>query len=342
MDVEFITKLPTPKEIRKKYPLTEKGKQIKANRDRTLKAILSGRDKRLILIIGPCSADNEAAVLEYISRLKSLKEDVEDKIFIIPRVYTTKPRTTGLGYKGMLHSPVPSEKPDLVKGLVATRKLHIHSITELGLSCADEMLYPEEAAYLTDVLSYLTIGARSVENQAHRLVASGVNIPIGMKNPTSGDLSIMLNAILAAQHGHCFAYRGWEVKTYGNEFVHGILRGYVNHEGKRMPNYHYEDLMALYKAYGAMALENPGIIIDVNHGNSNKQYLEQMRIAKEIMYNRTESQALQRLIKGFMIESYLEDGHQPVGGTIFGKSITDPCLGWNKTEKLIYELYTML
>jgi 3-deoxy-7-phosphoheptulonate synthase len=304
--------------------------------------ILSGKDSRILLIIGPCSADREDAVLEYIHRLVPVQEKVKDKILIIPRIYTNKPRTTGDGYKGIATQPDPTEEPDLVKGLKSLRHLHVQAINETGLSCADEMLYPGNDGYLADVLAYVAVGARSVENQQHRLVASGLAVPVGMKNPTSGDLSVMLNSITAAQHPHILSYCGWEVETSGNPLAHAILRGYVDNTGRTCPNYHYEDLMDLYDQYSAKGLQNMGVIVDANHANSGKKYLQQVRICNEVLHSCRHSADIKGLVKGFMVESYLEDGSQKIGEGIYGKSITDPCLGWEKTEKMIYELADQL
>ncbi len=339
MNMEFIGKLPIPKDIKEQYPVSEEGLQIKAQRDKEIKDIFSGADKnRMILVIGPCSADYEESVLDYISRLRKVQDKVEDKILIVPRIYTNKPRTTGAGYKGMLHYPVPSDKPNLIKGVIAIRKLHMKSLTDYGFSSADEMLYPENHRYLSDLLSYVAVGARSVENQQHRLTASGLAIPVGMKNPTGGDISVMMNAVYAAQHSHSFIYRGWEVKSKGNPYTHSILRGYVDKFGQSMPNYHYEDLISLYDSYQEQKLENPAVIIDTNHSNSGKKYLEQIRIAKEVLHSCRYSSDVRSIVKGFMIESYIEDGCQKVGEDVYGKSITDPCLGWEKTERLIYDI----
>ena len=296
----------------------------------------------MMLIIGPCSADRADAVLDYIGRLKTVQDKVADKLLLIPRIYTNKPRTTGDGYKGMLHYPDPNEKPNLIKGVIAIRKLHMQALKDYGMSSADEMLYPENHRYLSDLLSYVAIGARSVENQQHRLTASGLAIPVGMKNPTGGDLSVMMNAIYAAQHHHTFCYRGWEVKSHGNPMTHAILRGYVTASGKTVPNYHYEDLIGLCELYAKSSLENPAVIVDTNHSNSGKKYLEQVRIAKEVLHSCRYSPDVRRLVKGFMIESYLVDGAQKIDGTTYGQSITDPCLGWEKTENLIYEIADVL
>lgn len=338
MNLTFERKLPIPKEVKEMCPLSADLCKIIKEREQEISDIFQGKNDKLILIIGPCSADNEDSVIDYISRLREVQEKVEDKIFIIPRIYTNKPRTTGDGYKGMLHQPDPTEKPDMLKGIMMIRDLHIRAIKETGFSCADEMLYPENYRYLDDVLAYVAIGARSVENQQHRLTASGISVPVGMKNPTSGDLSVMMNAITAAQHKHTFIYRGWEVHSNGNPLAHAILRGYVNKHGQSQPNYHYEDLSLLCKIYENAGVENPGVIIDTNHANSGKRYLEQMRIAKDVMHSTRHEMAIKKLVKGFMIESYIEDGAQKIGECIYGKSITDPCLGWEKTERLIYDL----
>ena len=336
--MEFLRKLPTPKEIKEQFPVSEKVAQIKQKRDDEIRAIFEGKEDKLILVIGPCSADNEEAVIDYISRLRKVQDKVEDKIFIIPRIYTNKPRTIGVGYKGMLHQPDPEKDEDMLKGIIAIRELHSRAIEETGFTCADEMLYPENHRYLSDLLSYVAVGARSVEDQQHRLTASGVGIPAGMKNPTGGDISVMMNSITAAQSAHTFLYRGWEVKTKGNPYAHAILRGYVDKFGRNIPNYHYEDLQHLLEAYGEKDFANPAVIIDTNHSNSGKQWLEQIRISKDIMHSCKVSNDIHKLVKGLMIESYIEDGAQKIGEGVYGKSITDPCLGWDKTEKLIYEL----
>ena len=344
MDMEFLRKLPTPKELKEQFPVSEKIAAIKEDRDRQIREIFEGKDDRLLLIIGPCSADNEDAVIDYISRLRTVQDKVADKIFMIPRIYTNKPRTIGMGYKGMLHQPDPEKKEDMLKGIIAIRELHARAVNETGFTCADEMLYPENHRYLSDLLSYVAIGARSVEDQQHRLTASGVGIPAGMKNPTGGDISVMMNSIIAAQHGHMFLYRGWEVKTPGNPYAHAILRGYVDKFGRNMPNYHYEDLQNLLEHYQEVnesaqtKLVNPAVIIDTNHSNSGKRFAEQIRISKDVMHSCKVSEDVHKLVKGLMIESYIEDGAQKVSEHCYGKSITDPCLGWEKTEKLIYEL----
>lgn len=342
MNMQFKRKLPIPKDIKEMYPLTDALAAIKARRDAEIKEIFRGQSEKFLLIIGPCSADSEAPVLDYIGRLARLQEEVAEKILIVPRVYTNKPRTVGDGYKGMLHQPDPNVAPDLLKGIIAIRSLHIKVLEETGLSTADEMLYPENHRYLSDLLSYVAVGARSVENQQHRLVASGLDIPCGMKNPTGGDISVMLNSITAAQHSHTFLYRGWEVVSEGNPYAHAILRGYVNQNGQSMPNYHYEDLERLYEEYGKRALKLPAVVVDTNHANSGKKWEEQIRIAKEVLHSRRRSEHIKGLVKGLMIESYIEDGAQKIGEGVYGKSITDPCLGWTKTEKLILEMADQL
>lgn len=338
MNMEFTRKLPIPQEIKKQYPVTEEMQKIKAERDEEIRKVFAGESDRLILVIGPCSADSKESVLDYIGRLRSLEDKVKDKILIIPRIYTNKPRTTGDGYKGMLHQPNPNEKPDMLKGIVAIRDIHISALRDYRFSCADEMLYPENHRYLSDLLSYVAIGARSVEDQQHRLTASGLDIPVGMKNPTGGDLSVMMNALTAAQHSHTFIYRGWEVISQGNPYAHAILRGYVDSSGRSLPNYHYEDLRQLYNLYEESELVNPGVIVDTNHANSGKQYLEQVRIAKDVLHSCRQHSDIRKLVKGLMIESYIEDGAQKIGEYCYGKSITDPCLGWEKTEQLVLEI----
>ena len=342
MNLEFERKLTIPKDVKEMYPVSEELSQIVADRAKTIEDIFTGKDRRLVLIIGPCSADNPDAVMDYLSRLRRVQEEVKDEIFIIPRIYTNKPRTTGDGYKGLLHQPDPQGKPDMFKGILATRALHMRALRETGFSCADEMLYPDNHRYLDDLLAYVAVGARSVENQEHRLVASGLPVPVGMKNPTSGDLSVMMNAITAAQHKHTFIYRGWEVHSQGNPLAHAILRGYMNKHGQSLPNYHYEDLANLAELYAASPLQNPAVIIDTNHANSGKRPLEQPRIVKEVLHDCRYDPAVQRIVKGFMIESYIEDGAQKVDGGCYGKSITDPCLGWEKSERLIYDIAEML
>ncbi len=342
MRMLFERKLPIPLEVKNQYPLSEKTQKIVEERAEEIRKIFTGESDKLILVIGPCSADNEDSVIDYISRLRKVQDKVEDKIFIIPRIYTNKPRTTGDGYKGMLHQPDPNEKPDMYKGIVAIRQLHMRALNETGFSCADEMLYPENHRYLSDILAYVAIGARSVENQQHRPTASGLDIPVGMKNPTSGDISVMMNSITAAQHKHTFIYRGWEVHSEGNPLAHAILRGYVNKHGQSLPNYHYEDLVHLAENYASSGLENPAVIVDTNHANSGKKHLEQVRIAKEVLHSCRHDNDVKKIVKGFMIESYIEDGAQKIGENTYGKSITDPCLGWDKTERLILDLADLL
>ncbi len=338
MEMEFLRKLPIPREVKEQFPLSDKVKKIKEERDQIIKNIFAGKDNRLLLIIGPCSADNEDAVLDYISRLRKVQDKVIDKVYIIPRIYTNKPRTTGAGYKGMLHQPNPEEKTDMLKGIIAIRQMHTRAIEETGFTCADEMLYPENHRYLSDLLSYVAVGARSVENQQHRLTASGLGLPTGMKNPTGGDLTVMMNSIIAGQSGHTFLYRGWEVQTKGNPYTHAILRGYVDKFGRNMPNYHYEDLQNVFELYAERDLANPAVIVDTNHSNSGKKFEEQIRISKDVLHSCKVSDDIRKLVKGLMIESYIEDGCQKVGEHCYGKSITDPCLGWEKSEKLIYDL----
>ena len=338
MQMNFHRKLPIPKDVKKEFPVTEQMEQVKAKRDESIRAVFEGKSDKFILVIGPCSADHREPVLEYISRLRRIEEQVADKIIIIPRIYTNKPRTTGQGYKGMLHQPDPDVKPDMYKGIIAIRELHMAALRDYGFSCADEMLYPENYRYLSDLLSYVAVGARSVENQQHRLTASGLGIPVGMKNPTGGDLGVMMNSIVAAQSSHTFIYRGWEVTSEGNPYAHAILRGYIDYAGKNVSNYHYEDLLRVKELYEKSNLSNASVIVDTNHNNSGKQYLEQVRIAKDIVYSRNQNNDIKNLVKGLMIESYLEDGAQGIGEHIFGKSITDPCLGWEKTEQLILDI----
>ncbi|MBQ5883226.1 MAG: 3-deoxy-7-phosphoheptulonate synthase [Clostridia bacterium] len=338
MSMNFKGKLPIPKEVKERFPLTPEMVAQKAKNDEEIKNIFSGKSDKFLLVIGPCSADYKDAVLDYIHRLRKVQEKVQDKIFIVPRIYTNKPRTTGDGYKGMVHQPNPDKEPDMYEGIVAIRDIHMSALKETGFSCADEMLYPDNYQYLSDILSYVAIGARSVENQQHRLAASGLEVPVGMKNPTSGDLSIMMNAITAAQPSHTFIYRGWEVTSDGNPYAHAIMRGFVDRDGHSISNYHYEDLQHLSDLYQASGLTNPAVIVDVNHANSGKKYLEQIRITKDILYSMAHNNDIKKLVKGLMIESYIEDGAQKIGENIYGKSITDPCLGWEKTEKLIYDI----
>ena len=342
MNLNLLRELPNPDAIKALLPTTPQLDAIKMRRDQEIRDILSGKDDKFLLIIGPCSADRQDAVLDYISRLRKMQEQVQDKIYIIPRIYTNKPRTTGDGYKGMFHQPDPHQHSDMLRGVLAIRELHLKALVETGFTCADEMLYPENYVYLNDLLNYVAIGARSVEDQAHRLASSGLDIPVGMKNPTSGDNSVMLNAIMAAPHHHTFTYRGWEVHSSGNPCAHAILRGYVNKLGQTQPNYYYEDLLRLQEEYDKFQLTNHAVIVDCNHSNSGKKYLEQVRIANDVLHSCRMQPSLKKLVKGLMVESYLEDGCQKVEDGVYGKSITDPCLGWEKTEKLILELAEQL
>lgn len=338
MSMEFISKLPIPKEIKEKYPISDEIKKLKIDRDEEIKKVFTGESNKFLVIIGPCSADSEKPVLTYLEKLSKVSDKIKDKIIIIPRVYTNKPRTIGDGYKGMLHQPDAKGNPDILKGIVAIRELQTKAIEVSGLTCADELLYPDTYRYISDLLSYVAVGARSTENQQHRLTASGLDIPVGMKNPTSGDITVALNSVQAAQLPHSFIYRGWEVKSSGNELAHIILRGYVNKHNENQPNYHYEYLKFVYNEYAKRDLKNPAAIIDCNHANSGKKYLEQIRIANEVVYSMNYDTDIKSIVKGIMVESYLEDGAQPVEGGVFGKSITDPCLGFEKTEKFLYEL----
>ena len=338
----FKRKLPIPKEIKEQYPLTAELSQVKARRDKEITDVFTGKSDRMVLIIGPCSADREDAVLEYCERLAKLQEAVSDKLVLIPRVYTNKPRTTGDGYKGLLHQPDPRKTSDMLEGVIAIRRLHTNVLASTGLPTADEMLYPDNYRYLSDLLSYVAVGARSVENQEHRLTSSGIDIPVGMKNPTSGDISVMLNSIMAAQHPHTFIYRGWEVDTTGNPLAHAILRGYVNKHGESMPNYHFEELERLYNAYTAKGLQNMALIVDANHANSGKKYQEQPRICKEVLHSCRHSSDIKSMVKGFMVESYLEPGCQKIGDGVYGKSITDPCLGWEETVRLVQDIADLI
>lgn len=338
----FKRKLPIPKEIKEQYPLTAGLAQVKARRDKEIADVFTGKSSKMVLIIGPCSADREDAVLEYCERLAKLQEAVSDKLVLIPRVYTNKPRTTGDGYKGLLHQPDPRKTSDMLEGVIAIRRLHTNVLANTGLPTADEMLYPDNYRYLSDLLSYVAVGARSVENQEHRLTSSGIDIPVGMKNPTSGDISVMLNSIMAAQHPHTFIYRGWEVDTTGNPLAHAILRGYVNKHGESMPNYHFEELERLYNAYTAKGLQNMALIVDANHANSAKKYQEQPRICKEVLHSCRHSGEIKSMVKGFMIESYLEPGCQKIGDGVYGKSITDPCLGWEDTVRLVQDIADLI
>ena len=341
-NMHFKRKLPVPKDIKEQYPLTPELAAVKAARDTLIADVFTGRSDQLVLIIGPCSADREDAVLDYCTRLARLQEDVSDRLVLIPRVYTNKPRTTGAGYKGLLHQPNPEAKEDMLEGVIAIRRLHTNVLKETGLSTADEMLYPDNYRYLSDLLAYVAVGARSVENQEHRLTSSGIDIPVGMKNPTSGDISVMLNSIMAAQSQHTFIYRGWEVETDGNPMAHAILRGYVNKHGEAIPNYHYEDLEHLYEAYAARGLENMALIVDANHSNSAKQYWQQPRICKSVLHSCRHSENIKSMVKGFMVESYLESGSQKIGEGIYGKSITDPCIGWTETERLVKDIAELI
>ena len=338
MNMEFIRKLPIPKELKAQFSLSEKLISVKEKRDAEIKKVFTGESDKKLLIIGPCSADREDAVLDYVNRLAKVQEKVADKLILIPRIYTNKPRTTGEGYKGMVHQPDPEKKEDMLQGLIAIRELHTRAIEQTGLTCADEMLYPENHRYLSDLLSYVAIGARSVENQQHRLTVSGMDVPAGMKNPTSGDLSVMLNSVVAAQAKQTFIYRGWEVNTPGNELAHTILRGAVNKHGQCIPNYHYEDLMRLSNMYKTKDLKNPAVVVDANHSNSSKMYFEQIRIVKEVLHSCKHSADVKQLVKGVMIESYIEPGNQKVGEGVYGKSITDACLGWEESERLLYDI----
>lgn len=339
MSFKFVKQLPSPEEIKEMSPVTEEMKKVKETRDRLIQDVITGNSDKFLVIVGPCSADNEEAVCDYTNRLAKVQEKVADRLVLVPRIYTNKPRTTGEGYKGMLHQPDPEAKPDVLAGILAIRHMHIRSIQETGLTSADEMLYPDNWHYLSDLLSYVAIGARSVENQEHRLMVSGLDIPVGMKNPTSGDFSVMLNSVVAAQHGHDFISRGWEVSTEGNPLTHTILRGAVNKHGNTIPNYHYEDLQLLLEMYGERDLANPAVIIDANHSNSGKKYEQQIRIVKEVLHSRLVSKDIRQLVKGVMVESYIEPGNQKIGPNhVYGKSITDPCLGWDETEKLLYTI----
>ncbi len=342
MGMDFSRKLPIPKEIKAQFPLNDKLKEIKEKRDKEIRKVFTGENDKFLMIIGPCSADNEESVIDYINRLAKVQEKVSDKILIIPRIYTNKPRTTGEGYMGMIHQPDPEKKEDLLEGIISVRKLHTRALSETGFVCADEMLYPYNTRYLDDLLGYVAIGARSVENQEHRLVASGIDVPVGMKNPTSGDISVMLNSIKAAQISHNFIYRGWDVTTSGNPLTHAILRGYIDNHGVTHPNYHYEDLIGLFESYSKRNLDNMSLIVDTNHSNSGKKYNEQIRIAKEILHSCRHSDDIKKMVKGLMVESYIEDGAQKIGEGIYGKSITDPCIGWEKTERLLMDIADLL
>ena len=341
-NMDFKRKLPIPMDIKARYPVTPELAAAKAARDALIADVFTGKSDKMVLVIGPCSADREDAVLDYCERLAKLQEQVDDRLVLIPRVYTNKPRTTGDGYKGLLHQPDPEQDVDMLEGVIAIRRLHTNVLANTGLSTADEMLYPDNYRYLNDLLSYVAVGARSVENQEHRLTSSGIDIPVGMKNPTSGDLTVMLNSIMAAQHKHTFIYRGWEVQTAGNDLAHAILRGYVNRHGEAQPNYHFEELEHLYNIYAAKDLKNMALIVDANHSNSAKKYAEQPRICKEVLHSCRHSENIKSMVKGFMIESYLEPGAQKIGQGIYGKSITDPCIGWADTEKLVKDIAELI
>lgn len=338
MSFQYVAKLPTPDEIRERFPMPAHLVEVKRERDIEIRDVITGKSKKFIVIIGPCSADNEEAVCDYVNRLAKVNEKVKDKLILVPRIYTNKPRTTGEGYKGIVSQPDPEKKPDFTSGLIAMRKMHIHAIEESEMTAADEMLYPDNWGYVEDILSYVAIGARSVEDQQHRMTVSGFDVPAGMKNPTSGTLSVMLNSIYAAQHQHSFIYRGYEVTTGGNPLAHAVLRGSVNKHGQSLPNYHYEDLDMLFSLYQEYDLVNPACVIDANHNNSNKQFEQQIRIVKEVMHSRKLNSDIHRMVKGVMIESYIEEGCQKIGEGVYGKSITDPCLGWEASEKLIYDI----
>ena len=338
MGFSFVTEIPSPDVIRERFPLAPELAARKKERDEEIKKIITGESDKLLIVVGPCSADNEEAVVDYVSRLVKVQEKTKDRLVIVPRVYTNKPRTTGEGYMGMIHQPDPEKKPDMLEGILAIRHMHMRVLQETGFSTADEMLYPENLRYLSDIMSYIAVGARSVENQFHRLVASGCDVPVGLKNPTSGDLTVMLNSVVAAQCSHSFIYRSWEVKTTGNELAHTILRGAVNKHGNCIPNYHYEDLNLVDRLYKERNLKNPAVVVDANHSNSNKQYAEQVRIVNEVLHSRNLNPHIKTLVKGVMIESYIEDGNQSIGNGVYGQSITDPCLGWDKSAALLYRM----
>ncbi len=337
MNMDFLRQLPIPQEVKREIPLTEEMEAVRDARAEEIRRVFTGESDKFLLVIGPCSADNSEAVLAYMAKLKAVADEVKDKLVVIPRVYTNKPRTTGDGYKGMLHQPDPKAKPDMYKGIVAIRELHRTALMDLGFTCADEMLYPENHRYLSDLLAYVAVGARSVEDQQHRLTASGLEEPCGMKNPTGGQLDVMINAIHAAQSSHTFIYRGWECTSKGNPLAHAIMRGYVDARGRCVPNYHYEDLTELYNLFESAHIA-PAALVDTNHANSGKDYLEQIRIARDVVYSRNHNTHIRKMVKGLMIESYLEDGAQKIGENVFGKSITDPCLGWEKSRELIFRI----
>lgn len=339
---EIVKKVMAAEEAKTRIPMTEDLVKIKQDRDEELRKIIDGRDKRKVIIIGPCSADNEDAVVDYVTRLAKLAEEVKDMFMLVPRIYTEKPRTKGEGYKGMFHSPNPhSRSTDIQQGILNLRHMHIKAIRESGLTGADEMLYPDNLDYVSDILSYIAIGARSTENQQHRLVASGIDVPVGIKNPMNGSFSVTLNSIYAAQIPNEFKYGGYQVKTTGNNYAHAVLRGVVDVYGNNIPNYHYEDVIKFYELYLSQHLVNPAVIIDTNHSNSGKNPYEQIRIAKEIFSNMRYDN-FNNIVKGLLIESYIVDGNQSVDGCEYGKSVTDACLGWEKSERLVRELAEMI
>ncbi len=342
MSINFIKKLPTEEELKALYPLSDELKTIKETRDAEIAKVFSGESDKFIFVIGPCSADSEEPVMDYIHRLKDVQDMVKDKIIIIPRIYTGKPRTTGAGYKGMVHQPDPSKKTDMSEGLIAIRKLHLRAIAETGMAAADEMLYAENTHYVDDLIAYHAVGARSVEDQMHRLTASGLNVPVGMKNPTSGDFTVMMNSCLAGQTSHVFMYKGYQAETSGNPYTHCILRGGLDKYGKSVPNYHYDDLERLVAAYSQFDIKNPACIVDANHNNSGKKWAEQPRIVKEVLHSCRHNDDIKKLVKGVMVESYIEDGNQAIGDGCYGKSITDPCLGWDKTKQLLLDVAELL
>ncbi|MBD5636975.1 MAG: 3-deoxy-7-phosphoheptulonate synthase [Clostridia bacterium] len=335
---EKQVQIPSASELHSTQPLSEAMKKIKKERDELVREVISGKSDKLLVIVGPCSAHESAPVLEYVKRLGKLNEKVKDRLVLVPRIYTNKPRTRGVGYKGMFLQPDPENKEDIVKGIRTIRELHLHAITESGLTAADEMLYPENYSYFEDVLSYVAVGARSSENQMHRLVSSGAEVPVGIKNPMSGRIDVLLNSIFASQHPQVFKYGEWQVATNGNEYAHAILRGMVDFHGNDVPNYHYETVMQVLEGYQKSdILKNPAVIIDANHSNSGKQFRQQIRIVKEVLQNRSLDESFKKAIKGFMIESFLVEGNQK-HNVVFGQSITDACLGWEDTERLILDI----
>ena len=338
MSFQYVRKIPTFQEILKEMPLPADLKKVKAERDAEIRAVFERRSDKFLLVIGPCSADNENAVCEYVARLARVQDKVKDQLILIPRIYTNKPRTTGKGYQGMIHQPVPTEEPDIVAGIKAIRKMHLRALKESHLTPADEMLYPANYPYLEDLLSYVAVGARSVENQQHRLTASGLDIPVGMKNPTSGDLTVMLNSIEAAQHAHTFVYHDWEVRTPGNPLTHAVLRGATDEAGKNIPNYSCADLTKIAQVYLKRSLKNPAVIVDTNHANSAKDFRRQPAIAMDVLSSLRKDAKLKDMVRGLMIESYLVEGTQDASGGVYGKSITDACLGWEDSEKLILNI----